>query len=55
MDGARRTTAKNKNALILWNSLPDEFIGIPKEVIGMGTTYEDKPRIVPKVIRSGVW
>ena len=40
--------------LILWNSLPGEFIGIPKEVIGMETACEDKSRAVPKVNRSGV-
>jgi hypothetical protein len=40
--------------LILWNSLWGEFINIPKEVIGMATTCEDKSRAVPKVIRSGV-
>ena len=28
--------------LILWNSLSCEFISIPKEVIGMATTSEDK-------------
>jgi hypothetical protein len=28
--------------LILWNSLSGEFISIPKEVIGMETTCEDK-------------
>jgi hypothetical protein len=28
--------------LILWNSLWGEFISIPKEVIGMETTCEDK-------------
>jgi hypothetical protein len=40
--------------LILWNSLWGEFISIPKEVIGMATTCEEKSRAVPKVIRSGV-
>jgi hypothetical protein len=30
--------------LILWNSLSGEFISIPKEVIGMATTCEDKSR-----------
>jgi hypothetical protein len=39
---------------ILWNSEWEEFISIPKEVIGMATTCEDKSRAVPKVIRSGV-
>jgi hypothetical protein len=39
---------------ILWNSEWEEFISIPKEVIGMATTCEDKYRAVPKVIRSGV-
>jgi hypothetical protein len=28
--------------LILWNSLWGEFISIPKKVIGMETTCEDK-------------
>ena len=42
------------DGLILWNSLWGEFISIPKEVIGMATTCEDKSRAVPKVIRSGV-
>jgi hypothetical protein len=40
--------------LILWKSLWGQFISIPKEVIGMATTCEDKSRAVPKVIRSGV-
>ena len=40
--------------LIFRNSLWDEFISIPKEVIGMATTCEEKSRAVPKVIRSGV-
>ena len=40
--------------LILWNPLWGEFISIPKEVIGMATTCDDKSRVVPKVIRSGV-
>jgi hypothetical protein len=41
--------------LILWNSLPGEFISIPKEVIGMASTCEDKSRAVPKFIPSGAW
>jgi hypothetical protein len=40
--------------LILWSSLAGEFISIPKEVIGMATTCEDKSRAAPEVIRRGV-
>jgi len=34
--------------LILWSSLSGEFISIPKGVIGMDTTCEDKSRAVPR-------
>jgi hypothetical protein len=52
IDGRRRNG--RLWGLILWNSLSGEFIGIPKDVIGMATTCEDKSRAVPKVIRRGV-
>jgi hypothetical protein len=47
-------TLRRSWGLILWNSLSGEFISIPKDAIGMATTCEDKPRALPKIIRSGV-
>ena len=39
---------------ILCSLMGGDFISIPKEVIGIATTCEDKSRAVPKVIRRGL-